>query len=80
MGTSSLTAPAVPPGTRCCSWRWAWAQQLLRAAGKSPLYPRLRRDAVILYGLDRGQPLLTVQENLSKYGLTELGGVGNGND
>ena len=56
------------------------AQQLLRAAGKSPLYPRLRRDAVILYGLDRGQPLLTVQENLSKYGLTELGGVGNGND
>ena len=55
-------------------------QQLLRAAGKSPLYPRLKRDAVILYGLGKSQPLLTVQENLSRYGLTELGGQGNGSD
>ena len=55
-------------------------QQLLRAAGRSPLYPRLKRDAVILYGLGRGQALLAVQENLSRYGLTELGGQSVGND
>ena len=28
-------------------------QRLLRAAGKSPLYPRLKRDAVILYGIGK---------------------------
>jgi len=31
-------------------------QRLLRAAGKSPLYPRLKRDAVILYGIGKHLP------------------------
>ncbi len=48
-------------------------QQLLRAAGRSPLYPRLKRDAVILYGLRKKLSLLAVQEILSGYGLTMLG-------
>ena len=55
-------------------------QRLLRAAGKSPLYPRLKRDAVILFGIQKKLPILTVQENLTKYGLTLLGGLKNGNE
>ncbi len=56
------------------------AQQLLRAAGKSQLYPRLKRDAVILFGIQRGLPVLAVQESLTRYGLTLLGGQKNEND
>ena len=53
-------------------------QRLLRAAGKSQLYPRLKRDAVILYGLQKKLPILAVQESLTKYGQTLLGGLKNG--
>ena len=53
-------------------------QRLLRAAGKSQLYPRLKRDAVILYGIQKKLPILAVQEYLTKYGLTLLGGQKNG--
>ncbi|MBR0355539.1 MAG: helix-turn-helix domain-containing protein [Oscillospiraceae bacterium] len=55
-------------------------QRLLRAAGKSQLYPRLKRDAVILYGIQKKLPILAVQESLTKYALTLLGGQKNGND
>ena len=55
-------------------------QRLLRAAGKSQLYPRLKRDAVILYGIQKKLPILAVQESLTKYGLTLLGGQKSGND
>lgn len=49
-------------------------QRLLRAAGKSPLYPKLKRDAVILYGLQKGYDILAVQDTLAIYGMTMLGG------
>ena len=49
-------------------------QKLLRAAGKSQLYPKLKRDAVILFGLQKGYSILAVQDTLSAYGLTILGG------
>jgi len=49
-------------------------QKLLRAAGKSQLYPRLKRDAVILYGLQHGLSIFAVQDALTDYGLTVLGG------
>ena len=55
-------------------------QMLLRAAGASPLYPRLKRDAVILYGIERGFTVLAVQETLTKYGLTILGGQKDGGE
>ena len=55
-------------------------QRLLRSARKSPLYPRLRRDAVILYGIQKKLPILAVQESLTKYALTLLGGQKNEND
>ena len=53
-------------------------QNLLRAAGKSQLYPRLRRDAVILYGIQKNLSIIDVQDCLSKYGLTALGGKRDG--
>ena len=55
-------------------------QKLLRAAGKSQLYPRLRRDAVILYGIQKGLSIADVQEGLAKYGLTTLGGQRDGGE
>ena len=55
-------------------------QRLLRAAGKSPLYPKLKRDAVILFGLQKGYSILAVQDTLSAYGLTILGGQTNGRE
>ena len=50
-------------------------QKLLRLSGKSPLYPRLKRDAVILFGLINKMPVLEIQETLAAYGMTMLGGV-----
>lgn len=55
-------------------------QKLLRAAGKSALYPKLKRDAVILFGLQKGYSILAVQDTLSAYGLTILGGQTNGRE
>lgn len=50
-------------------------QRLLRAAGKSPLYPRLERDTVVLFALDKSLGILEVQELLERYGMTPLGGI-----
>ena len=52
-------------------------QKLLRAAGKSELYPRLKREAVILYCLRKGASVLDTQELLSKYGFSLLGSLRN---
>jgi len=50
-------------------------QRLLRSAGKSPLYPRLRRDTVILFALGKSMGLFELQELLERYEMTTLGGV-----
>lgn len=50
------------------------AQQLLRVAEKSPLYPRIKRDAVILFCLSKGMTVLEPQNLLEVQGLTVLGG------
>lgn len=52
-------------------------QRLLRAAGKSELYPRLKREAVILYCLRKGASVLDTQELLSRYGFSLLGSLRN---
>ena len=52
-------------------------QKLLRAAGKSELYPRLKREAVILYCLRKGASVLDTQELLSRYGFSLLGSLRN---
>lgn len=48
-------------------------QRLLRAAGKSPLYPRLKRDAAILFCLNRKDNLMELQLLLDSLGLSQLG-------
>ena len=49
------------------------AQRLLRAARKSMLYPRLKRDALIIYCLQKKKDLAYTQQMLRQYGLTALG-------
>lgn len=49
-------------------------QRLLIAADKGILYPRVRRDAVIIYGLKEKYSVMDVQEALDHYQLTLLGG------
>jgi len=51
------------------------AQRLLRSAGKSPLYPRLKRDTVILFALSKSMSVIEVQGLLEEYDLTPLGGM-----
>lgn len=40
------------------------AQALLRQSGYAQLYPKNRRDAIILYGLHNGLPLCQVNDQL----------------
>ena len=55
-------------------------QTLLRAAGHSALYPRIRRDAVILYGIRKKMDVLEIQEYLQSFGLTLLGNAPYGDE
>lgn len=48
-------------------------QKLLRSAGKSELYPRLKREAVILFCIREKMTVLETQEMLTRYGFTLLG-------
>ena len=49
-------------------------QRLLREAGKSELYPRLKRDAVVLHCIAKQKNLFETQDILSAFNLTLLGG------
>ena len=49
------------------------AQRLLQAAQFSPLYPKLKRDAAILYCLEHKLDVLELQSLLQALGLTLLG-------
>lgn len=49
-------------------------QALLRAARRTPLYPRIKRDAAIIYGLVHHNTMIEIQTSLSDLGLTMLGG------
>ena len=48
-------------------------QQLLRAAQKSPLYPRIKRDAAIIYCIIHGLQVADAQQMLSGFNLPVLG-------
>lgn len=39
-------------------------QELLRLSGAAQLYPRIRRDAIIIYGLSHGMTLFDVNDKL----------------
>lgn len=49
-------------------------QKLLRAARKSELYPKLRRDAAIIFCLNKSKSLTETQIILDELGLPLLGG------
>jgi hypothetical protein len=49
-------------------------QKLLKHAQKSELYPRIKRDAVILYCLSHHRNILEAQDFLQRLELTLLGG------
>ena len=53
------------------------AQKLLSAAGFGGLYPKIKRDAVIIYALQREYSLFQIQDELSRQQLTELGAADN---
>ncbi len=48
-------------------------QQLLQSAGKSLLYPRLKRDAALIFCLKNSYNMMKTQDLLSQYGLMLLG-------
>ena len=50
-------------------------QRLLRAAGKSMLYPRVMRDAAIIYSLHNNISMSDTQIVLEKLGLPVIGGA-----
>jgi len=50
------------------------AQKLLQIAQKSPLYPKIKRDAAILYCINSQKNILETQSVLHNLGLTLLGG------
>ena len=49
------------------------AQELLKIARKSTLYPRIKRDAIIIYALKNGYDIVTVQSALFDISLPILG-------
>ena len=51
-------------------------QHLLQAAGKSALYPKLKRDAVLIYCLKNRLGMTETQMILQQYGLVLLGEAG----
>ncbi|GAP16018.1 hypothetical protein LARV_03813 [Longilinea arvoryzae] len=50
------------------------AQRLLQIALKSPLYPKIRRDAAVIFCIDRHKDFWETQSVLHSLGLTLLGG------
>lgn len=52
----------------------AQAQEMLKIAGKSTLYPRIKRDTVIIYCLHNRIPLVDAEIILEDLGLPLLGG------
>ena len=50
------------------------AQALLKHAGHSQLYPRVRRDAVISYCLLHGHTIAEAQQMLAEFKLPSIGG------
>jgi len=52
-----------------CKMDYTEAQELLRVAQKNALYPKVKRDAVIIKALEHKIPIDTVQGTLKELGL-----------
>ncbi len=44
-------------------------QTALKIAGYAPLYPKEKRDSIILFGIEKAQPLITINTALYDHGL-----------
>lgn len=51
----------------------AETQSLLRTAGQAMLYPRVRRDSIILHALGQGLSVMACNAKLERYGEAVLG-------
>jgi len=51
-------------------------QELLKVARKSALYPKIKRDAVMIYALENNLSFYDIQATLSELSLPLLGGEG----
>jgi hypothetical protein len=50
-------------------------QKLLSISKKNPLHPKVKRDAVIVFALEKNQDLIAVQETLHELKLPLLGEI-----
>jgi len=48
------------------------ANKLLKSVGYAPLYPKNKRDSIILFGFEKGQRVMTINENLYDNGEKTL--------
>ena len=48
-------------------------QSLLRMAGQAMLYPRIRRDSILLHALGQGLSVMACNVQLERYGEPVLG-------
>lgn len=55
-------------------------QKLLKLNGKAPLYPRVKRDSIIIYGIQNGQSVYEISEALESNGEKPLRNGGETND
>ncbi len=55
-------------------------QNALKFSGKAPLYPRVKRDNIIIYGINNHQSIFQINESLKKNGEDLLKNSGEEND
>lgn len=44
-------------------------QELLRVTGYPLLYPRIKRDSIIMYGMENGYDIISINNELMEYGF-----------
>ena len=54
-------------------------QKLLKLNGKAPLYPRIKRDSIIIYGIENGQSVYEISNALKSNGEKPLRNSGESN-
>ena len=55
-------------------------QKLLKLNEKAPLYPRIKRDSIIIYGIENGQTVFEISDTLKKNGEKPLRDGGDTHD
>lgn len=55
-------------------------QKALKFSGRAPLYPRVKRDSILIFGIRNGQTVYEISETLKQNGETILKSSGEVND